>query len=85
MCLMQPRLVWNFEVHGGVLLLGLLPMACLTCFLLEPTSTIQGRDGTTHNGLGPQSLIKKMTYSWVLYRHFLVESPFFQITTAVSS
>lgn len=70
--------------HGGVLLTGLLPMACLTCFLIEPRTTSTG-DGKTHNGLGPphQPLIKKMldrfTNSLILWIHFSqLRSPSFR-------
>jgi hypothetical protein len=58
--------------HGGVLLAGLLHMACSAPFLIKP------RDGTTHHGpaLPQWSLVKKMPYSWISWRHFLSWSPF---------
>ena len=48
------------------------------------TQDHQIRDGTTHHGLGPphQSLVKKMTYSWILQRHFSQWSLPVQITLA---
>jgi hypothetical protein len=36
-------------------------------------------------GLSPWSLIEKIPYSWVSWRHFLNEAPFSVITPAVSS
>lgn len=49
--------------HGGMLLTGLLPQACSTCFLRNH----RPRDGTAHNGVGPalpcQPLIKKKPYT----------------------
>jgi hypothetical protein len=51
--------------HGGMLLTGLLPLAHSACFLIEPKTT-------THNGPShPWSLIEKMPYSWISWRHFL--------------
>jgi hypothetical protein len=38
--------------HGGVLLTGLLLMACSACFLIR-TQDHQLKDGPTYNGLGP--------------------------------
>jgi hypothetical protein len=38
--------------HGGMLLTGLLPLACSACFLIEPKS-YQPRDGTTSKGPSP--------------------------------
>jgi hypothetical protein len=39
----------------------------------------QPRDGTTHNGLGLPlwSLIEKMPYSWISWRHFIKGGSFF--------
>jgi hypothetical protein len=54
-----------------VLLTALFTIACSACFLIEPR-TISLGDGTAHNGLGPTiSIIKKMLYSLILWRHFL--------------
>jgi hypothetical protein len=46
----------------------------LLSFLSSRTQDYQHRDGTTHNGLGslhPWSIIEKMSYSWISWRHFL--------------
>jgi len=49
----------------------------LTCFswlslLSYRTQDYQPREGTTHNGPShPWSLIEKMPYSWISWRHFL--------------
>jgi hypothetical protein len=53
---------------------GLLPLACSACFLIDPR-THQPKDGPTHNMLG-QSLIKKMPYSWILWRAFFSQLNF---------
>jgi hypothetical protein len=59
-----------------VLLTSLLPIACSSCFLIEPR-TYQPRDGSTLNGLSlpHQSLIKKIIYMLTnnptLWKHFL--------------
>jgi hypothetical protein len=51
--------------HGGMLLTGLLPLACSACFLIEPWA---GSPGTTHNGPShPWSLVEKMPYSWISF------------------
>ena len=49
--------------HGGVLLTGLLLMASSACFFLRPPTMCWA--------LLHSSLIKKMPYSWILWRHFL--------------
>jgi hypothetical protein len=55
--------------HGGMFLTGLLPLACSACSLIEPRLPAQG-------WLHPQwalpswSLIEKMPYSWISWRHF---------------
>jgi hypothetical protein len=61
--------------HGGMLLTGLLPLACSACFFIEPKSTSPGMEPTT---MGPPawSLIEKMPYSWISWRHFLKGSSF---------
>jgi hypothetical protein len=38
--------------HGGMLLMGLLPLACSACFLIDPQD-YQPRDGTTCKGSSP--------------------------------
>jgi hypothetical protein len=49
--------------HGGMLLTGLLSYR---------SQDDQPRDVTTHNGPShPWSLIEKMPYSWISWRHFL--------------
>jgi hypothetical protein len=59
--------------HGGIILTGLLPQACSACFLLEPKTTSPGMASPTR-GPPPWSLIEKMPYSWVSWRHFLTWS-----------
>lgn len=62
-------------------------LACSICFLIE-TRTTNPREDANYNRLGPlhqSSVIKKMSYSLVLWRHFLIKSPFFQITLLTSS
>ena len=49
------------EVMGGMLLPGLLS---LLCYGTSP------RIGTSYNGLDLPPLIKKMPYSWILWKHF---------------
>jgi hypothetical protein len=64
--------------HRGMLLTGLLPTAGSACFLIEPR--------TTSPGMAPPSmgwaflhwsLIEKMPYSWISWRHFLKGGYFF--------
>ena len=43
------------EATEGILLAGLLPMACSACFLLEPRIPAQG--GTGHYGLDPPTSV----------------------------
>jgi hypothetical protein len=44
----------------------------LLSLLSYRTQNYQPMDGTTHNGpFYPWSLIKKMPYSWIWWRHFL--------------
>jgi hypothetical protein len=53
-----------------MLLNGLLPWPAY--LLTYRTQDYQPKDGTTHNGLShPWSLIEKMPYSWISWRHFL--------------
>jgi hypothetical protein len=55
--------------HGGMLLTGLLPLACLACFLIEPKTTSPRMAPPT---MAPPSwsLIEKMPYSWISWRYF---------------
>jgi hypothetical protein len=57
--------------HGGILLSGLLSIACSVYFLIE--SKTPAWNAPTHDGLNPlhQSLTKKMPYSWILWKYFL--------------
>jgi hypothetical protein len=63
-----------YRDHGGVLLTGLLPLACSVHFLIEP--------GTISPGMAPLTMdlalpmIKKIPYSWTSWRHFLKWSSF---------
>jgi len=63
--------------HGGMLL-ACFPMACSACFLIEPKTTspkmLQSTMGWT---LPPWSLVEKISYSWVSWRHFLNWDCFF--------
>jgi hypothetical protein len=56
-----------------VLLTGLLPLACSGCFLIERRATSPGMapPATGWTLLPLESLIEKMPYSWVSWRHFL--------------
>jgi len=57
--------------HGGMLLTGLLPLACSACSLIEPKTTSPGKAPPTMGWvLPPWSPDEKMPYSWVLWRHF---------------
>ena len=54
-----------------MLLTGLLPLACSVCFLIEPKTTSPGMAPPT---MGPPPLItiiEKMPYSQIAWRHFL--------------
>ena len=63
--------------HGGVLLTGLLPVACSTCFLIEPRTTRAGMTPPTMGWALPHwSVIEKMPHSWVSWKHFLNWGPF---------
>jgi hypothetical protein len=62
---------------------GLLPLACSACFLIEPKTTSPTMAPPTICwALPPWSLIEKMPYSWISWRHFLREAPFSVITPA---
>ena len=61
--------------HGGMLLTGLLPLACSACSLIEPRLPAQ-RWSHPQGAFPPWSLIEKMPYSWISWRHFLNGSSF---------
>jgi hypothetical protein len=61
--------------HGGMLLTGLLPLACSACSLIEPRLPAQ-RWHHLQWAFPPWSLIEKMPYSWISWRHFLNWSSF---------
>ena len=61
--------------HGGMFFTGLLPLACSACSLVEPKTTSPGMVPPIR-GLSPWSLIEKMPYSWISWRHFLNWSSF---------
>jgi hypothetical protein len=63
---------------------GLPPLACSACSLIEPRLPAQ-RWHHPQGAFPPWSLIEKMPYSWISWRHFLNEAPFSGITPAVSS
>ena len=53
--------------HGGMLLTGLLLIAYTACLLIEPRTTVPGMTPSAMGwALPSQSLIKKMSYSWIL-------------------
>jgi hypothetical protein len=55
--------------HGGMFYTGLLPPACSVCSLIEPRLPAQ-RWHHPQADLPPWSLIEKMPYSWISWRHF---------------
>jgi hypothetical protein len=55
--------------HGGMFFTGLLPLACSACSLIEPRLPAQ-RWHHLRGDLPPWSLIEKMPYSWISWRHF---------------
>jgi hypothetical protein len=58
--------------HEEMLLTGLLPLACSACFLKEPRTTSPEMAPPTMAGPShPWSLVEKMPYSWISWRHFL--------------
>lgn len=61
-----------------------LALHSILSFLSYRTQDSHPRGGTTHNGLGPLHLlaIKKMFYSWILWRHSLNQGSSFQMTIA---
>jgi hypothetical protein len=54
---------------------GLLPLACSACSLIEPRLPAQ-RWSHPQGAFPPWSLIEKMPYSWISWRHFLNWSSF---------
>ena len=63
-------------MEGWMFITGLLPLACSACSLIEPKTTSPGITPPTR-GPPPWSLIEKMPYSWISWRHFLNWSSFF--------
>jgi hypothetical protein len=55
--------------HGGMFFTGLPPLACSACSLIEQRLPAQ-RWHHPQGDLPPWSLIEKMSYSWILWRHF---------------
>ena len=55
--------------HGGMFLTYLLFLACSACSLIEPRPPDQ-RWHHPQGDLPPWSLIEKMPYSWISWRHF---------------
>ena len=68
----EPELRNRWRGHGGLLLTGLLIKACSICFLRESRTTSPGMaPPTMHWALPHKSLIEKLSYSPILWRHFL--------------
>jgi hypothetical protein len=62
--------------HGGMLLNWLASPGLLS-LLFYRTQVYQPRDGTTHKRRSPPwSLIEKMPYRWISWRHFLTWNSF---------
>jgi hypothetical protein len=61
--------------HGGMFLTSLPPLACSACSLIEPRLPVQ-RWSHPQGAFPPWSLIEKMPYSWISWRHFLNWSSF---------
>jgi hypothetical protein len=59
-----------YRGHGGILLTGLLLLACSACFLIEPKTT-SPEMVHPQGDLPPWSLIEKMPYSWISWRDSL--------------
>jgi len=58
--------------HGGMLLTDWFPLACSACSLIElKTTSPEMAPPTMGWVLPPWSLVEKMPYSWVSWRHFL--------------
>jgi hypothetical protein len=75
---------WNWSMsgnrswcrsHGGMFFTGLLPLACSACSLIEPRLPAQ-RWSHPQGAFPHWSLIEKMPYSWISWRHFLNWSSF---------
>ena len=64
-----------------VLLSGLVIMACSVCFLIEPRTTRPGMAPPTIDWTLSHQSLKKISYSWVLWK-ILLKVPSFQITLA---
>lgn len=61
-----------YRGHAWVLLTGFLFVACSACFLVDLGTASPGMAPPTLDwALAHQSLIKKMPYSWILWRHSL--------------
>jgi hypothetical protein len=61
--------------HGGIFFTGLPHLACLACSLINPRLPGQ-RWSHPQGAFPPWSLIEKMPYSWISWRHFLNWSSF---------
>jgi hypothetical protein len=61
--------------RGGMFFTGLLPLASSACSLIEPRLPAQ-RWSHPQGTFPPWSLIEKMPYSWISWRHFLNWSSF---------
>jgi hypothetical protein len=57
------------EAMEGCFFTGLLPLACSACSLIEPRLPAQ-RWHHPQGAFPPWSLIEKMPYSWISWRHF---------------
>ena len=64
-----------YRGHEGMFSTGLLPLACSACSLINPRLPDQ-RWHHPQGDLPPWSLIEKMPYSWISWRHFPNWSPF---------
>jgi hypothetical protein len=61
--------------HGGMFFTGLPHLACSACSLIEPKTTSPEMVLPT-GAFPPWSLIEKMPYNWISWRHFLNWSSF---------
>jgi hypothetical protein len=61
--------------HGGMFFTGLPLLACSACSLIKPKTTSPAMVPPTR-AFPPWSLIEKMPYSWISWRHFLNWSSF---------
>jgi hypothetical protein len=63
--------------HRGMFITGLLPLACSASSLIEPKTRLPVQRWSHPQGAFPTwSLIEKMPYSWISWRHFLNWSSF---------